>query len=272
LAYVPTASQELKSGHLLRFEDLLKTCAKPTWTLDPNRVVFSEPNRSGPATEQFRTLRTRLYGLRETSTLKKVLVTSAVPGEGKTFVATNLAQGIAREPNRRVLLIDADLRNPKLHLPLGAPLTPGMAEYLSERATEADIIQHGQEGMLCFIAAGTAEGNCSELLSNGGFKKLLDRLAPLFDWVIIDSPPCLAVADANMLAGLCDGVLLVVKARSTAAAEAERARKELQKRKVVGVVLNAVEEALIEEHYYYQGYSTPSGSSTKLATNQRERT
>jgi protein-tyrosine kinase len=254
LPQAPAAGRDPKTGQFLRFEDLLKSCVKPTWVLDPRTVVFNESNRPTAGSEQFRTLRTRLYNLRETAPLKKILVTSAVAGEGKTFVATNLAQAIAREPDRRVLLIDADLRSPALHLPLRAPLSPGMSEYLRNQATEAEIIQHGQEGKLCFIAAGTGEINASELLSNGSLEKLLDRLAPLFDWVIIDSPPCLPVADANVLAGMCDGVLLVVRAKSTPAAATERARKELQKRKVLGVVLNAVEEAQFQEHYYYHGY------------------
>ena len=254
MANTSGVGRDMKTGQFLRFEDLLKTCAKPAWLLDPRVVVFSEANRSGPATEQFRTLRTRLYSVRETSPLKKVLVTSAIPAEGKTFIATNLAQAIAQEPNRRVLLIDADLRSPALHLPLGAPLSPGMAEYLRGQATDADIIQHGQEGKLCFIAAGSGVEHPSELISNGGFAKLLDRLAPLFDWVIIDSPPCLSVTDANVLASFCDGVLLVVRAKSTPAAAAERARKELQKRKVVGVILNAVEAELVEQLYYFQEY------------------
>ena len=243
-----------RTGQFLRFEDLLQNCSKPSWILDPRAVVFSDSNRRAAGAEQFRTLRTRLYNLRETSPLKKVLITSAVAGEGKTLVATTLAQASAREPDRRVLLIDADLRSPALHWPLSAPLSPGVTEYLRDQATDAEIVQHGQEGKLCFIAAGTGETNPSELLSNGGFAKLLDRLAPLFDWVIIDSPPCLPVADANVLAGLCDGVLLVVRAKSTPAAATERARKELQKRKVIGVVLNAVEEALVQQLYYY-GYA-----------------
>jgi protein-tyrosine kinase len=260
LPHAPAGGRDSKTGQFLRFEDLLKNCAKPAWVLDPRSVVFCESNRQASGAEQFRTLRTRLYNLRETSPLKKILVTSALAGEGKTFVATNLAQAIAREPDRRVLMIDADLRSPALHRPLGAPLSPGMAEYLRGEATDAEIIQHGQEGNLCFIAAGAGETNSSELLSNGSFENLLEQLSPLFDWVIIDSPPCLPVADANVLAGSCDGVLLVVRARSTPAAATERARKELQRRKVVGVVLNAVEEAYVQEHYYYQGYGPRSAA------------
>jgi protein-tyrosine kinase len=253
--HTPPAGRDPRTGQFLRFEDLLKSCAKPAWVLDPKTVQFCGANERLFGAEQFRTLRSRLYNLRETTPLKTILVTSALPAEGKTFVATNLAQAIARERERKVLLIDADLRSPALHKPLAAPCAPGLSDYLRGQASDPEIIQHGQEGNLCFIAAGSPGSDPSELLSNGAFEKLLEGLAPLFDWVIVDSPPCLPVADANVLAGLCDGVLLVLRARSTPSVAAEKARKELQKRKVIGVVMNSVEEALVQGLNYY-GYGT----------------
>jgi capsular exopolysaccharide synthesis family protein len=261
----PRAHSSL-SGQYLRFEDLLKQCAEPVWQPDPNAIVFSGSYAPAQGAEQFRTLRTRLYHLRDGAPLKKVLVTSAVAAEGKTFVATNLAQAFACERDRKVLLIDADMRSARLHLPLGAPVSPGLAEYLRDEATEAEIIQHGQEGNLCFIAGGNEGGkNASELLSNGKLQKLLDRVAPLFDWVILDSPPCLPVADASVLAGLVDGLLFVVKARSTPSAALQRARYELRKRNVIGVVLNAVEES--DSYGAYYAYA--DGNGDKMSRNQR---
>jgi capsular exopolysaccharide synthesis family protein len=230
------------SGQYLRFDDLLKQCAQRVWQPDPSSIIFSDTRNPIQCAEQFRTLRSRLYQLRDTSPLRKVMVTSAIAGEGKTFVATNLAQAIAQERERKVLLIDGDLRNPRLHVPLGAPLSPGLSEYLRGEANEADVIQHGQEGNLCFIPGGHEVNNASELLLNGRLPKLLDRIAPLFDWVILDSPPSLPIADASVLASFADGVLLVVRACSTPSALAQRARKELQKRNVVGVVLNGIED------------------------------
>jgi len=245
-------------GQYLRFEDLLKQCAEPVWHLDPVSIVFSESHSPALGAEQFRTLRSRLYQMRDTGPLKKVLVTSAIAQEGKTFVATNLAQAIARERDRKVLLIDGDLRSARLHLPLGAPLSPGLSEYLRDEASEAEIIQHGQEGNLCFIAGGNELSNASELLSNGRLPKLLVRISLLFDWVILDSPPCLPVADAGVLASFADGVLLVVRAGSTPSALAQKARKELQNRNVIGVVLNAVED---RAHGPYYGCGYPATES-----------
>jgi len=263
--HTPAIGRDPRTGQFLRFEDLLKNCAKPAWVLDPRTVAFSEANVGLSGAEQFRTLRSRLYHLRETVPLKKILITSALATEGKTFVATNLAQAIAREKERKVLLIDGDLRSPALHKPLGAPITLGLSDYLRGHASDPEIIQHGQEGNLCFIAAGSPGSDPSELLSNGMFDKLLDRLAPLFDWVIIDSPPCLPVSDANVLAGLCDGVLLVVRARSTPSAATGKARKELHKRKVVGVVMNAVQESDTDGGYYDYG-SHKKGNDKRITT------
>jgi protein-tyrosine kinase len=242
------------SPGFLRFEDLRKKCAHPDWHLDPNVNVFINPELSAHGAEQFRTLRSRLYQIRGAQTLRTLLVTSSLPAEGKTFVTNNLAQAIVRQPDRRVLIIDADLRCSRLHVPLGAPLSPGLTEYLRGQADEMSVLQHGLEGNLCFIPGGNDVANPSELLSNGRLKMLLDRLAPVFDWIIMDSAPLLPVADSSFLADLVDGVVLVVKAGSTPAETAQRACQELQGRNVVGVVLNAVNPEEAYGTYYSSAY------------------
>jgi protein-tyrosine kinase len=234
-----TAGAVFVPGDVLRFDDFRARCAHPAWTATPDLNVFN-PAYSPHGAEQFRTLRSRLYQLRSIRRLHTVLVTSSVSAEGKTFVASNLAQAIVRQHDRRVLLIDGDLRSSRLHARMGAPSTPGLSDYLRGDADEWAVIQQGPQEKLCLIPGGNLTSNPSELLSNGRLKILLDRVAALFDWVIIDSPPCLPVADANVLADFCDGLLLVVRAGSTAAATVQRARQELQGRNVVGVVLNAV--------------------------------
>jgi protein-tyrosine kinase len=252
------------AGNYLRFDDLRQFCAHPHWHLDPNVNVFFNSSLSEHGAEQFRTLRSRLYQLRSTHNLRTLLVTSSVPGEGKTFVTNNLAQAIVRQPDRRVLMIDSDLRCSRLHVPLGAPSAPGLTDYLRGEADEMKVIQHGQEGNLCFIPGGNEVSNPSELLSNGRLKTLLDRVAPVFDWVILDSPPCLPVADASVLADLVDGVLIIVRAASTPAITAQRTCQELQGRNVVGVVLNAVEEGSANGSYYYSGYGYGRNESKDL--------
>lgn len=261
---VAALTTAVTSPGYVRFDDLLQKCARPTWRLDPNVNVFLDPSLSAHGAEQFRTLRSRLYQLRGTQPLKTILVTSSVPGEGKTFVTTNLSQAIVRQPDRRVLIIDADLRCARLHVPLGAPATPGLTNYLSGRADEVSIIQNGAEGNLCFIPGGDEVSDPSELLSNGRLKSLLDKLAPVFDWIILDSPPCLPVADASILSGMCDGILLVVRAGKTASELAQRSCQELQGKNILGVVLNAVEEVHSYGSYQYQAYGY-GRDSKKLA-------
>jgi capsular exopolysaccharide synthesis family protein len=249
------------ASDFLRFDDIRKRCPRPEWHFDPNVNVFANPALSEHGAEQFRTLRSRLYQVRTTQPLRTLLVTSSVPGEGKTFVTANLAQAIVRQPDRRALIIDADLRCARVHTLLGAPITPGLTDYLRGEADEMAVIQNGPEGNLCLIPGGSDVTNPSELLSNGRLNTLLERLAPVFDWIILDSPPCLPVADASILAGICDGVLLVVKAGSTPSAVAQRARQELQTRNVVGVVLNAVGEAHLYNSEYYHAYRYGYGNA-----------
>ena len=238
--HLATESAITHSAGYLRFDDLRKHCAHPQWHMDPNVNVFINPALTAHGSEQFRTLRSRLYQMRSAQTLRTLLVTSSVPAEGKTFVTNNLAQAIVRQPDRRALIIDADLRCSRLHVPLGAPASPGLTEYLKGEVDEMAIIQHGLEGNMCFIPGGNQVANPSELLTNGRLRILLDRVAPVFDWIIMDSAPLLPVADSSFLADLVDGVLLVVRAGQTPAETAQRACQELQGRNVVGVVLNAV--------------------------------
>jgi len=247
-----------------RFDELQsRHRSHSTWNPDSSSDVFS-PVHGGNGAEQFRTLRSRLYQLRSSQPLHTLLVTSSLAGEGKTFVTSNLVRAIVRQAERRVLVIDADLRCSQLHIILGAPAAPGLSDYLRGGTDEPSVIQHGGAGNLCFIPSGNRASNPSELLSNGRFKTLLDRVTPAFDWVIIDSPPCLPVADAGVIANLCDGVLLIVRAAVTPSAVILKSRQELKERNVVGVVLNAVaHDALAYGSYYASGYQNNEAKTSK---------
>ena len=225
----------------LRFEQLLNRCAHPKWTLDPRMSVFGGTDSKKIGAEPFRTLRSRLSQIADTRLLKRVVITSSVPAEGKTFVAANLAQSIVRQPDRRVLLIDADLRASRLHLALGAPSTPGLTDYLRGEADEFAIIQSGPDQNLCFIPGGNEVSNPSELLLGERMRHLLDVVTPMFDFVILDSPPATPVHDPSVLADLCDGVLFVVRAGVTDFEVAEKAVAEFQEKNLLGVVLNGAE-------------------------------
>jgi protein-tyrosine kinase len=235
----------------LRPEDLRTRCVQVKWSPNPNANVF-EKGQNAQAAEQFRTLRSRLYQLRgKQASLKRLLVTSATSGEGKTFIGSNLARAIARQPGRRVLLVDGDLRRSRMHLALGAVATPGLAEFLRGDVDPLTLIQKGQEDGLYFLPAGGEVPDPNELLANGRLKKLFDLLAPIFDWIVIDSPPCLPVADATVIAEICDGALLVVRSGLAPLATVQRARLKFQERNIIGVVLNGANEASATYGSYY---------------------
>lgn len=239
----------------LRFDDVWNNCAQPGWTPDLNHNVFSNPDAPASAAEQFRTLRSRLYHAREKQPLRTVLVTSALESEGKTFVAGNLALALARQQGCRVLLIDADLRRPSLHAILGAPSATGLSNYLSGEVDEIHSIQRGVQEYLCLIAGGTHTDNPAELLSNGRLKTLLEKMAPVFDWVILDSPPTLPVSDAMVIADVCDGVLAVVRGAYTDYDCAQKSCQQLKEKNLLGIVLNCAEENHAYGPYYYRGAS-----------------
>jgi protein-tyrosine kinase len=234
----------------LRFEDLVRPCTHQEWKGDSAFELSGLGDNGRVGAEGFRTLRSRLYQMADTRPLRRLLVTSSLPAEGKTFVAAQLAQSIAQQPDRRVLLIDADLRSPTLHSTLGTPMTPGLTDYLRRESDEYLIIQ-GLTNNLCFIPAGSQVLNPSDLLFNGRLKTLLDRVTPVFNWVILDSPPTLLVHDPSRLADLCDGVLFVVRAGATTDESAKKACLELSQKNLLGVVLNQVEKAEMGELYHY---------------------
>jgi capsular exopolysaccharide synthesis family protein len=224
----------------IALETLLARCSPTTWTPDSKAMLFFGSDEPVGGAEEFRSLRTQLSHLREKQHLRRILVTSSVPKEGRSFVAANLAQAMARQPGSRALLIDADLRSPSLHSALGTPASPGLTEYLLDEAEEFRIIQRGQMANLFFIASGRSVSGQADLVSNGRLKFLLDRLEPIFDWVIIDSPSAIPVTDSSLMTTFCDGVLMVVRANSTPFDIVRKARQRFPHGRLLGVVLNRI--------------------------------
>jgi len=250
---MPAATGEERPVRLT-FEALLARCRRPHWKPDLQTMLFFSAQNHRDGTEEFRTLRSRLYQIREKQPVRTVLITSPLPGEGKTFVVANLAQVIARQYERRALLIDADLRFSRLHVPLGAPSSPGLSDYLLGEADEFSILQRGPRDNLFLIPGGKQVSNPVELIGNGRLKNLLHRLAPIFDWIILDSPPAVPVSDASLLADFCDGILLVVQAAVTPFDVAQKARQGFQNKPLLGVVLNRVEPGEAYSAYYRYYY------------------
>ncbi len=247
----PTVVVDGQNATFLRFQKYVMNCQRPAWKMNVNGSVFCSDSLFPYGAERFRTLRSRLYQLASTHPVRRLLVTSSVAAEGKTFVAANLGQSFVRQPNRSVLLIDADLRAARLHVPFGAPTSPGLSEYLRKEADESQIIQVGPEGNLCLVPGGNQVSNPSELLHSERMKQFLENMSRIFDWVILDSPPVLAVHDASILADMCDGVLFVVRAGATDSTLAERAVAEFREKNLLGVVLNRVEKSDLYGGYNY---------------------
>jgi len=241
---------------------LLARCPQLQWTPEKKTMLFFNGDDNARGTEEFRTLRSRLYHTREKMPLKKILVTSALPKEGKSFTAANLAQVLVRQHGRRVLLVDADLRGPRLHTMLGTTSAPGLSDYLQAASDEFAIMQRGPMENLFFIPSGQKIAEPAELVANGRLRVLLQRVEALFDWIIVDSPPAVPVSDASVLAKACDGVLIVVRSNATPVDMARRARLEFPDQALVGVVLNGIDrEAAPYSRYYYEAYGKSAAES-----------
>ncbi|MFZ1084329.1 MAG: CpsD/CapB family tyrosine-protein kinase [Terracidiphilus sp.] len=254
----------------VREEILFDLISRHPW--NPSLKSLPTLGERGEGIEQFRGLRAQIYQFRDQAPLKSILISSGLPAEGKTFVAANLAISLASNKNNTVLLIDADLRKPTLHKLLGSPHLPGLAEYLTGTAQARDILQRsqlpninmadqsGQMPDLTFISAGEGGDHSSELVANHRFDELITTLSPHFDWIIIDSPPALVVADAIDLARAADAVLLVARAARTPYDVAQRTQSAFANSRLLGFVLNAVKEvSSIGAYYYYRKRETESG-------------
>ena len=240
------------------YEALLARCPQSNWTPDLRTMLFFQDDENRTGAEEFRTLRSRLYQIREKLSLKRLMVTSALPKEGKSFVTANLGQVMVRQHGRRALIIDADLRSPGMHRHLGAPQTPGLSDYLLGECDEFSVLQRGPMENLFFLPAGRVVSSAPELLSNGRLKLFLQRVEPLFDWIIMDTPPVIPVADSTLLANFCDGILMVVRSNATPSDLARRAREEFQDKLLLGVVLNGSPSGKLARSKYYYGEAVSS--------------
>lgn len=246
---------------------VLEDIVRHAWT--PSIASFPTLANRGAGVEQFRSLRSRIYQARYESPLKTILISSGLPSEGKSFVAANLAMSLARNSDNNILLIDGDLRRPTLHSLLGAPNEPGLSEFLAEKAELRDIMQRdcspkipdstleGSTSNLTFIPAGKCGDNSSELVANRRIERLIAALAPKFDWILIDSPPVLAVTDAVEIAHAADAVLLVARGGETTFAVAQSTQTTFVNSRILGFVLNDVKDAPSSDYKYHGYYGKP---------------
>lgn len=205
------------------------------------RVVSLTAPASGAA-EQYRTLYYRLERMREVRPMKVVAISSALPGEGKTVTAVNLALTAARANlDRRILLVDADLRRSQIAMVLGFKSKPGLSELLQGECQIQDAVRRFRTTRLTALPAGATPEEPSQLLAGRRMKDLLRAVRENFDEVYVDLPPSLPFADAAILGPQTDGVLMVIRAGLTSSREVSLALEHLAGAAVVGCVLNAAE-------------------------------
>ena len=200
--------------------------------------------------EEYRTLRARLQSLRRNRELRSFVLTSAVPGEGKTTTAVNLALSFGLDLGTTTCLVDADLRTPGVHRAFPQLPAAGLAEVLEIDAKLEDALLQVPDTRLWVLPVKGLPGQPSELLASQKMVRVLEELAARFDTIIIDAPPLLGLPDAFTLTDICDATLLVVGAGEAARADVETALERLDRKKVVGAVFNRCEATALADEYY----------------------
>ncbi len=209
-------------------------------------------NESSFVSEQFKTLKVRLSELGRQ--LKVITVCSPDMKAGKTLISVNLAASFARDPGRKVIILDCDFRNPSLHKYLGVTPEPGLLGYLEGDYLQSYCYMRRLDKMYV-LTAGVPAPNPVELLLSDRMRGLIDYLRIEFDTIIIDAPPLEPISDSQILAGMSDGTLLVVRSGKTTYGGVEKALKNLDQRKLLGVVFNDVKPRLFNTQYDHRYYS-----------------
>jgi len=223
-------------------------------------IVINEPD--SPASESFRSVRARIrFASADNNNIHTILVTSPAEQEGKTVISMNLAASFAQS-DKKTLLIDCDLRRPRIHNVMEVDKKPGLVDYLAGRAKLEDIIRNTKQDKLFYITSGTIPSNPAELLESRAMKNFLAEIKNHFDMVILDSPPIVAVIDAEILSKIADGTILVISADKTEVELMNDAVELIKRDKVafLGTVLNNFKYRS-GYNYYYKYYYSYAGSS-----------
>lgn len=220
---------------------------------DSHLIDIAKPNEA-PA-EEFRSLRTRLNHLKTSQPVYSVVVTSPSPAEGKSFAAANLALTEAQLEDNPTLLVDCDFRRPVMHNLFQLERGPGLTTYLMGKAPLEDCIKRIAGSNLYVLPAGEAVINPLELLNLREMAVLINELQRVFNWVLLDSPPLLFAADANLLGTLCSGTVLVVRIGTTTIDSVTRAMQSLCENNVLGIIVNGARRGeLYSKYTYYHSY------------------
>src|SRR6266702_3881257 len=247
-ALVPEPAQQLPSAPVV---------------IKPDARLVCLTQKDSLAAEKFRFLAVRLRQLQQNRAVKKLLVTSTIPEEGKSMISANLALSLARKNRQRVLLLEGDLRRPTLYESFGLRSLPGVSEWLKSGSSEVKNLYYFEEAGLWFLPAGSLPENPMELMQSGRLAELMEHLTVWFDWIVVDSPPVLPLADTSVWSRLADGILLVAREGTTRKRELQRGLDTLDHSKLLGLVLNSSDST--DQSNYYQRYGPTQSTAQAKA-------
>jgi capsular exopolysaccharide synthesis family protein len=228
--------------------------------LSSDRHLPCLSHNESAAAEAIRLLGVRLRHMRRDRQLRKVLITSTIPQEGKSMVSSNLACSLAQQTNQRTLLLEGDLRRPSLSQIFGLGRNSGLCEWLQGERSLTSCIYHLEGAGIWMMPSGSAPSNALELLQSDKLSSLMDQLTERFDWIIIDSPPIMPLADTSVWSRLADGILLVAREGVTERPQLLRGLEALDRKKILGAALNCANDSA-ESDYYYRRPAASAGQN-----------
>jgi capsular exopolysaccharide synthesis family protein len=238
------------------FPSGLEQCPTLSVSIPADSRLVSVEKEESLGAEKFRFLAVRLRQLRQTRPLKKILITSTIPQEGKSTVAANLACTLARRKPHKTLLLEGDLRRPTVASRFGLGRIPGLSEWFHGEGSAMNIYRLESLG-LWVMPAGNAAENPLELMQSGKLSPLMEQLTAWFDWIVIDSPPVLPLGDTSIWARMADGILLVTRPGVTEKQQLQRGLDALEKSKLLGALVNDSSNAAHSDYYQRYGPTAP---------------
>ncbi|MFY9912549.1 MAG: CpsD/CapB family tyrosine-protein kinase [Candidatus Sulfotelmatobacter sp.] len=227
----------------------------------PYSKLVSVVEKDGLAAEKFRFLAVRLRHLQQRRALKQLLITSTMPEEGKSTVAANLACTLGSRRQQKTLLLEGDLRRPTLLRQLGMGKVPGLSDYL-QGTVDAKLPIYRLDALgIWVMPAGHVPPNPLELMQCGRLSPLMEKLSTWFDWVVIDSPPILPLADTSVWTRLADGILLVTRQGTTDKEQLKRGLEAIEPSKLLGAILNSSRNVAHSDYYQRYGHEAVSAEN-----------
>jgi len=234
-------------------------------TLRPYNKLVSVSEKESLAAEKFRFLAVRLRNIQQRRPLKQLLITSTMPEEGKSTVAANLACTLATRKQQKILLLEGDLRRPTLYQQFGLSRITGLSEYLQGVVTASLPVYRLDALGIWFLPAGRMPQNPLELMQAGKLSPLMDKLKDWFDWIVIDSPPVLPLADTSVWTRLADGILLVTRQGTTDKEQLKRGLEAIDSSKLLGALVNSSSNAAQNDYYQRYGPSAVAAENNNPA-------